>query len=80
MTTVEIDLPDELAKDAATAGLLAPDAMAVMLRERLRAGSIERLRTMRAALAADPLEPMTPDEIEAEIAAARAEHLYATGS
>jgi hypothetical protein len=45
MTKVQLSLPDELAKAAAEAGLLAPDAMQAMLREKLRAegmASLER--------------------------------------
>ena len=36
MTTVQINLPDELAQKATSAGLLSADAMAVMLRDQLR--------------------------------------------
>jgi post-segregation antitoxin (ccd killing protein) len=36
MTTVQIQLPDELAQDAQAAGLLTSEAMAAMLREQLR--------------------------------------------
>lgn len=44
MTTVQIQLPDELAQDAQAAGLLAPKAMATMLREQLRKQAGEDLR------------------------------------
>ena len=37
MTTVQITLPDDLARDAAKAGLLASEAMQVSLRRELRA-------------------------------------------
>ena len=46
MTTVQIQLPDELAQDAQAAGLLTPEAMAAMLREQLRKQAGESLRTM----------------------------------
>ena len=36
MTTVQIDLPDELAQKAACAGLLSAEAMEAMLGEQLR--------------------------------------------
>lgn len=36
MTTVQITLPDDLARDAAKAGLLASDAMQASLRRELR--------------------------------------------
>ena len=80
MTTVQITLPDALAKEAANAGLLAPDKMEKILRERLRAERIERMKAARTALAADPLPPMTPAEINAEIEAYRSEQRRAAGS
>lgn len=73
MTTVQITLPDQLAQEAAQAGLLAPDKIEALLRQRLRAERIERMQTVRAKLAADPMTPMTPEEIQAEITAYRAE-------
>ncbi len=63
MTTVQIDLPDELAQKAANAGLLSPEAMEAMLREQLRRGAGEALRKMWQRR---PLEELTP-EIELEI-------------
>ena len=36
MTTIEIELPEDVARRAREAGLLTPDAMESMLRERLR--------------------------------------------
>ncbi len=73
MTTVQITLPDALAQEAAQAGLLTADKIEALLRQRLRTERIERMQTVRAKLAADPLPPMTPEEIQAEIAAYRAE-------
>lgn len=80
MTTVQITLPDALAKEATQAGLLAADKIEALLRQRLRAERIERMQATRAKLAAEPLEPMTPDEIAAEIAAYRAEQRRAPRS
>jgi hypothetical protein len=80
MTTVQITLPDALAQEAAQAGLLAPEKIASLLRQRLRAERIERLQAARTKLAVEPLDPMTPDEIQAEIKAYRAEQRRATGS
>lgn len=73
MTIVQITLPDALAKEALSAGLLASDKIAELLRQRLRAERIERLQAVRDTLAARPLEPLTPDELQAEIDAYRAE-------
>jgi len=80
MTTVQVTLPDALAQEAAQAGLLAPEKIASLLRQRLRAERIERLQAARAKLAAEPLDPMTPAEIQAEIKAYRAKQRRATGS
>lgn len=80
MTTVEITLPDALAREAADAGLLAPETIERILRERLRVERVGRMNTARAMLAARPLAPMTPEEINAEIAAYRAEQRRAPGT
>lgn len=73
MTTVQITLPEALAQEATKAGLLASEQIERMLRERLRerlrAERIERMEVARAALAAEPLAPMTPEEIRANIEA-----------
>ena len=63
MTTVEITLPDDLARKANQAGLLSSEAMAAMLREQLqrRAGD-----ALQAAWQQMPQEELTP-EIEQEI-------------
>ena len=73
MTTVQITLPDALAQEAAKAGLLAPEKIADILREQLRAERIERLDAARDKLASNPLPPITTEEIQAEIDAYRLE-------
>lgn len=81
MTTVQITLPDALAQEAANAGLLAPEEIERILRERLRSERIERLKAARSALATQqPLPPMTPGEISAEIEAYRSGQRCAAGS
>lgn len=80
MATVRIDLPDSLVRDATHAGLLAPDRIERMLREQLNSARLERLTQVRAKLAADPLPPMTTEEIQAEIDAYRAEQRRAGGA
>ena len=79
MTTVQITLPDDLARDLAEVGLLEPQVIESILRDRLRAARVADLGTILAALRADPLEPMTNEEINAEIAAYRAEQRRAAG-
>ena len=51
-----------------------------MLRERLRAERVEALVEARKKLAADPLSPMSPKEIQAEIDDYRAGIRRAAGS
>lgn len=80
MTTVQITLPDALAQEATKAGLLAPEKIERMLCELLRAERIERMKAAHATLAAEPLAPMTPEEISAEIDAYRTEQRRAAGS
>jgi hypothetical protein len=80
MTTVQITLPEALFREATKAGLLAPEKIERMLRERLRMERIERMKAARASLAAEPLAPLTPEEISAEIEAYRAEQRRAAGS
>lgn len=80
MTTVQITWPAALAQEATKAGLLAPEKIERMLREGLRAARLERFKTARAVRAAEPLAPMTAEEISAEIAAYRTEQRRAAGS
>lgn len=46
MTTVQINLPDELAQNAQQAGLLTPEALEAMLREQLKKQASDALRAM----------------------------------
>lgn len=71
--SVEIHLPDTLAEQARKAGLLEPGALERMVREALLATRVEDLTKAREVLAANPLPPMTPEEIQAEIDAYRAD-------
>ena len=82
MTTLEVtlELPDSLAKEAQQAGLLAPEELERLVREALRAKRVERLSMVREKLAAEPLPPMTPEEIQAEIEVYRAQVRRASGT
>jgi hypothetical protein len=71
--SLEIELPDALAQQAREAGLLEPGAVERLVREALLTKRVESLAQAREALAANPLPPMTPEEIQAEIDAYRAE-------
>jgi hypothetical protein len=76
---VQITLPDDLVRDLAEVGLLEPQAIESILRDRLRAARVADLGTIPAALGANPPEPMTNEEINAEIATYRAEQRRAAG-
>ena len=71
--TIELNLPDQLAEEARNAGLLSPDAIEAMLRERLRKRHVGELFEMADRLAAVDLPPMTEEEVQAEVDAVRAE-------
>jgi len=72
MTNVTVSLPDDLARQAQSAGLLKPEALETLLREAMRKRQVDQLFTTMGKLAA--LEPaLTEAEIDAEIATARAE-------
>jgi hypothetical protein len=82
MTTLEVilELPGSLAKEAQQAGLFTPEQLERLVREALRAKRVERLSEVREKLAAEPLPPMTPEEIQAEIDAYRAQVRRASGT
>ncbi len=71
MTTIQITLPDDLAQQAASAGLLSPAAMETMLREQLKRRAGQTLMALWQQLP----ESVTADlerEIDAEIERVRA--------
>lgn len=82
MTTLEVklNLPDSLAKEAQQAGLLAPEELERLVREAVRQRRVNRLFEAREKLQAAGIPPMTAEEIEAEIRAAREEARRAAGS
>jgi hypothetical protein len=72
MTTVTVRLPDDLAQQAKAAGLLRDEVIETLLREAMKKRNVDRLFATMDKLAA--LEPkLTEEEIDAEVAAARAE-------
>ena len=72
MSSVEIklDLPDNLAREAETNGLLKPEAIESLLREEIRRRRVDGLFESADRLAASGV-PLTETEVEAEIAAVR---------
>ena len=73
MTTLTIELPDELAEEARNKGLLAPDAIEAMIRETLRRRAAKELLEAADTLAAAEFSPLTLAEIQEEVNAVRAE-------
>ncbi len=79
MTTLQVkfELPERLAREAKAAGLLTPEALSRLLKEamRRRAGQALLAGAERAAKADS--EPITLEEIQAEVNAVR--HARKTG-
>lgn len=71
MTTLTIDLPDNLVKEASDAGLLNSASLEAMLRENLRRRAIDELFTAMDRMEEAHLPPMTMDEIQQEVNAVR---------
>lgn len=70
---LNLDLPEDLTREARDQGLLTPQAIETLLREELRRRKAAEFFQTADRLAADGTPPMSNEEIEAEIDAARAE-------
>lgn len=73
MTTVQLNLPDDLAQKAASAGLLSAEAMEAMLREQLRRRAGQALQAMWRRAPQEALTPEIEQEIVEEVRKVRAE-------
>ena len=73
MTTITIELPEELAAEARSQGLLAAPAFEAMIRDALRRRAGRELLDAASELAAAEFPPMTLAEIQREVDAVRAE-------
>lgn len=73
MATVTITIPDQLADQAKSMGLLDSGALSSLLRDAVRDKQIAELFDASDKLAALDLPVMTSEEVEAEISAVRAE-------
>lgn len=73
MTTLTIDLPDNIAKEAKDAGLLTPEALAQLLKDAVRRQAGRRLLDAAQRIQAAGIPPMSDEEIVAEVKAVRAE-------
>jgi hypothetical protein len=80
MTTIQIELPDATARAARDAGLLTPQALERMLNDALkRQQAADSLLSIADRVAAVGIEPMSMEEINAEVKAARAERRQRAG-
>lgn len=73
MTTLQITLPDALAQRARREGLLTDGAIQRLLEEAMRREAGRKLMQVAEQLHAAGVEPMSDEEIQAEIDAVRAE-------
>jgi hypothetical protein len=80
MTTIQIELPEATAQAARAAGLLTPQALDRLLTDALkRQEAADSLLTIADRVAAAGIEPMSMEEISAEVKAARAERRQRAG-
>ncbi len=68
---LKVNLPQPLASEAEASGLLTTDSIEAMLRGELRRRHVDDLFRAADRLADLPLPPLTAEEVESEIAAAR---------
>jgi hypothetical protein len=74
MTTVQITLPDQLAQEAASAGLLSPARLEKWLRDQLKDQRVDELfSAIDRMVDVDEPATMSPEEVAQEIATMRAE-------
>ena len=80
MTTIQIELPEATARAARDAGLLTPQALDRLLTDALkRQKAADSLLSIADRVAAAGIEPMSMEEINAEVKAARAERRQRAG-
>jgi DNA-binding TFAR19-related protein (PDSD5 family) len=74
MTTIQIELPDAMARAARDAGLLTPQALERLLNDALKRKQVaDSLLSIADRVAATGIEPVSMEEINAEVKAAREE-------
>ena len=73
MTTLTIDLPDNVAEEARDAGLLTSEALTQLLKDAVRRQAGRHLLDLAQRLQSAGIPPMGDEEILAEVKAARAE-------
>ena len=70
MSEIVLELPDNIADEARANGLLRPEYVVAMFKEELRRRKINRLFSSADSLAKSG-EPLTDDEVIAEVKAVR---------
>ena len=70
---ITLQLPDNLAREAEANGLLTTESIEALLREEIKRRRVEKLFVAADRLADLDLSPLTEEEMEAEIQAARDE-------
>jgi hypothetical protein len=70
---ITLTLPNDLAEQAEPLGLLRPEAVERLIREEVRRRAWDRLIETARRIHAANIPPMTEDEVQAEVDAARAE-------
>ena len=73
MKKLTVELPDDLAEEAGSRGLLAPGAIEAMIRDTLRRSAVGDLFDAADKLAAAEFPPLTMTEIQYEVNAVRGE-------
>ncbi|MRW91097.1 hypothetical protein GJ699_13960 [Duganella sp. FT80W] len=73
MATLQLSIPDDLAREAEQLGLLTPTSLESILRQEIRRIAFNYLLSIPDKLRAAGVEPMTEEEVVAEVRAARAE-------
>lgn len=71
MATLELELPDQLARDARKAGLLSAKAIEDLLREAIRKRAAREFLAVAHRVAAARIPPMSEEEIQVEVNAVR---------
>jgi hypothetical protein len=80
MAKVEIELPEATAMAARAAGLLTPQALERLLMEAIkRQQAADRLLSIADRVAAAGIEPISMEEINAEVKASRVERRQRAG-
>ena len=73
MTKIEIELPDELAQRARSAGLLSDGAIQRLIEDAIRRQAGRRFLEVAQRVHEAGIPPMSMEEIDAEVKAVRAE-------